>query len=40
MARILTEQKVLKKLGIDDFRHVTKDKVIDMVSMIDKMDPS
>ena len=28
MARSLTEQKVLKKLGIDDFRHLTKDKVI------------
>lgn len=39
MARTLTEQKVLKKLGIDDFRHLTKDKVITMASMLDKMDP-
>lgn len=35
----LTEQKVLKKLGIDDFRHLTKDKVINMASLLDKMDP-
>ena len=39
MARSLTEQKVLKKLGIDDFRHLTKDKVITMASMLDRMDP-
>ena len=39
MTRPLSEQKVLKKLGIEDFRHLTKDKVITMVSMLDKMDP-
>ncbi len=39
MKRPLTEQKVLKKLGIEDFRHLTKDKVITMASMLDKMDP-
>lgn len=39
MSRSLSEQKVLKKLNIDDFRHLTKDKVITMVSMLDKMDP-
>lgn len=39
MSKFLTEQKVLKKLGIDNFRHLTKDKVITMVSMLDKMDP-
>lgn len=39
MNRGLTEQKVLKKLGIDDFRHLTKDKVITMASLLDKMDP-
>lgn len=39
MSRPLTEQQVLKKLKIDDFRHLTKDKVIDMASMLDKMDP-
>lgn len=39
MNRPLTEQKVLKKLNIEDFRHLTKDKVITMASMLDKMDP-
>lgn len=35
----LTEQKVLKKLGIPDFRHLTKAKVIDFASMLDRIDP-
>ena len=39
MGRPLTEQQVLKKLKIEDFRHLTKDKVIAMASMLDKMDP-
>lgn len=39
MNRPLTEQKVLRKLNIEDFRHLTKDKVITMASMLDKMDP-
>lgn len=39
MSKPLTEQKVLKKLGIEDFRYLTKDKVITMASMLDKMDP-
>lgn len=39
MKRTLTEQKVLQRLNIDDFRHLTKDKVIMMASMLDKMDP-
>lgn len=39
MNKTLTEQKVLKKLGIEDFRRLTKDKVITMASMLDKMDP-
>lgn len=39
MSRPLTEQKVLRKLDIEDFRHLTKDKVITMASMLDKMDP-
>lgn len=38
MSRTLTEQKVLKKLGIPDFRHMTKDKVIRFASMLHKMD--
>ena len=39
MNKSLTEQKVLKKLNIVDFRHLTKDKVVAMASMLDKMDP-
>jgi len=39
MSRPLTEQQVLKKLKIEDFRHLTKDKVIAMASILDKMDP-
>lgn len=39
MSRTLTEAKVLKKLNIEDFRHLTKDKVITMASMLDRMDP-
>lgn len=39
MSRLLTEQKVLRKLDIEDFRHLTKDKVITMASKLDKMDP-
>lgn len=39
MSRPLTEQKVLRKLDIEDFRHLTKDKIITMASMLDKMDP-
>ena len=37
--RQLSEKKVLKKLGIPDFRHLTKDNVITMISMIPQMDP-
>lgn len=39
MSKPFTEQRVLKKLGIQNFRHLTKDKVITMASMLDKMDP-
>ena len=39
MSKMLMEQKVLKKLNIKDFRFLTKDKVITMASMLDKMDP-
>lgn len=37
--RSLTETQVLKKLNIEDFRHLTKDKVVSMATMLDKMDP-
>ena len=39
MSRTLTEKKVLKKLGIPDFRHLTKDKVVQFMSMLPRMDP-
>ena len=38
MHRNLTEKQVLKKLDIPDFRHMTKDKVINFMSMIPNMD--
>lgn len=34
-----SEAKVLKKLNIPDFRHMTKDKVVNLVSMLPQMDP-
>ena len=39
MSKSLTEKKVLKKLGIPDFRHMSKDKVVSFVSMLPRMDP-
>lgn len=39
MQRTLTEQKVLKKLAIPDFRHMTKEKVVDFAQMVYRMDP-
>ena len=39
MSRSLTEAKVLRKLDIPDFRHLTKDKVVGFVSMLPQMDP-
>ena len=39
MARTLSEAQVLKKLDIVDFRHLTKEKVMSMATMLDKMDP-
>ena len=39
MSKLLSEQAVKKKLGIDDFRHLTKDKIISLASMIHRMDP-
>lgn len=35
----LSEKKVLKKLGIPDFRHMTKDKIMSFASMLPFMDP-
>ena len=39
MKRSLTEDKVLRKLDIPDFRHMTRDKVVSFVSMLPQMDP-
>lgn len=39
MRRSYTEKQVLKKLGIPDFRHLTKDKVIAFASMVPNMQP-
>ena len=39
MKRTLTEQKVLDRLDVSDWRHLTKDKVIDLATMLPKMDP-
>lgn len=38
MSRILSEQKVLKKLDIPDFRHLSKDKIIAFASLLPQMD--
>lgn len=35
----MTELEVLKKLGIDNFRQLSKDKVMEFASCLDKMDP-
>ncbi|WP_297960573.1 hypothetical protein [uncultured Ruminococcus sp.] len=39
MKRTIKEKKVLKKLGIPDFRHMTKDKIIKFATMLPYMDP-
>ena len=39
MKKLLNEKQVLKKLEIDDFRHITKDKIIKMASILDGMEP-
>ena len=39
MKRTLSEEKVLKKLGIADFRHLSKDKIMKFASMLPQMDP-
>ncbi len=39
MKRTLKEREVLRRLGINDFRHMTKDKVIEFATMLNQMDP-
>lgn len=36
---MMTEQQVLDKIGIPDFRHITKDNLITFASMIQDIDP-
>lgn len=36
----MTELEVLQKLDIPDFRHMTKEKVINFASMLSEMDPA
>lgn len=38
-SRTLSEEEVKRKLKIDDFRHLSKDKVIKFASYLDRMDP-
>lgn len=38
MSYTLTQQEVLNKLGITDFRHMTRDKVVEFASMLPHMD--
>lgn len=38
MQRTISEQRVLKQLGITDFRHMTKGKVVRFASMLSYMD--
>lgn len=37
--RLLSEQEVLKRLNIPDFRHLSKDTAIEFISSIPEMDP-
>lgn len=39
MKRTLSEEKILKKLDIPDFRHLSKDKVVAFASLLPHMDP-
>ena len=38
MKYTISEKRVLKKLGITDFRHMTKDKIVKFASMLPYMD--
>lgn len=37
--KVLDEKDVLKKLDIPDFRHMSKDKIMEFCSMYDRIDP-
>lgn len=38
-ARLMNEEEVLKKLGIPDFRHLSKNTAIEFIGSIPQMDP-
>lgn len=40
MSRTIDERKAPKMLDIPDFRHTTKEKAVQLVSMFDRVDPS
>lgn len=40
MARTIDEAKALRMLDIPDFRHLSKEKAVQLVSMLDRVDPS
>ena len=39
MQRTISEQRVLQRLGIQDFRYMTKDKIMRFATMLPYMDP-
>lgn len=39
MQRTISEKRVLQRLGIQDFRHITKDKIMRFATMLPYMDP-
>lgn len=39
MGKTLSEKQILKKLGIEDFRHLSKDKVMALATSLPQMDP-
>ena len=39
MQRTISEQRALQRLGIQDFRHMTKDKIMSFATMLPYMDP-
>lgn len=40
MGRTIDERKALKILDIPDFRHMTREKAVQLVSMLDRVDPA
>ena len=40
MGRTIDERRALRMLDIPDFRHMTKEKAVQLVSMLDRVDPA